>query len=300
MQYSNPTYAADPTEDFATHRDFYEKSAYAAFPQQHRAIGGFGASISRVDQQAIDLIDPPVPWIAFQTAFGLSEIGFDVGDGFHHQSQSPPTGVTVTPPKTEQRYFVPKAHTGLFLTIPEAGLRDLLDEYSIDTEAFNPFVGKLVPDQDAFHTLKQIWRVSGLGCTSGSLIFDGLVLQLIGRMANTGAVSPLASAAPDDKRIARAVEYLEAHLGENITIADLADAACLSVGHFSRTFKATLGEPVWSYVQRRRCERARDMLVLTSETIAEIAHKCGFSSQAHLTTSIKRRFGVTPAAFRNT
>ena len=101
-----------------------------------------------------------------------------------------------------------------------------------------------------------------------------------------------------DARIARAIEYAEAHLGEALTVAEIAGVACLSAGQFSRTFKATVGEPVWVYVQRRRGERAMQMLRRTDLPIAEIAYRCGFGSQAHFTICFKRQFGATPGAVR--
>ncbi|MBM2578134.1 helix-turn-helix transcriptional regulator [Jannaschia sp. Os4] len=101
-----------------------------------------------------------------------------------------------------------------------------------------------------------------------------------------------------DPRIARAVQHLEAHLAEPFAVADLAAVANLSPSHFARRFKAETGEPTWSYVQRRRCERARALLPDTTLPIAEIAHRCGFSHHAHLTRNFRNRYGLTPSMLR--
>ena len=103
---------------------------------------------------------------------------------------------------------------------------------------------------------------------------------------------------PEDVRIARVVDYVEAHLDKALTVAELAAIACLSAGHFSRTFKATIGEPVWAYVQRRRGERAMEMLQHTDLPIAEIAYACGYPHQCHFTVCFKRQFGATPGQVR--
>lgn len=101
-----------------------------------------------------------------------------------------------------------------------------------------------------------------------------------------------------DPRIASVLDYIEVHYGDTMSTAELADVACLSPGHFSRIFKAMIGEPVWTYVSRRRCERAKEMLLTTQLPVAEIAFCCGFAHQSHLTRSFQRQFGTTPAAAR--
>ena len=102
----------------------------------------------------------------------------------------------------------------------------------------------------------------------------------------------------DDPRITRVIDYIETHFGDELSVGELATVAAMSPGHFSRVFKTATGEPVWAYVQRRRCERAQEMLEFTRESIAEVAHACGFSSQAHFTHCFRQAFGVTPGALR--
>lgn len=102
-----------------------------------------------------------------------------------------------------------------------------------------------------------------------------------------------------DPRIARALDYIDGHLGERLTVAYLAEVAHLSAGHFSRNFKAIMGEPVWTYVTRRRCERAKEMLLTTKLPIAEIAFRCGFAHQAHMTTVLGQHLGATPGTIRS-
>ncbi|MEE4537155.1 MAG: AraC family transcriptional regulator, partial [Erythrobacter sp.] len=72
-----------------------------------------------------------------------------------------------------------------------------------------------------------------------------------------------------------------------------------SPAHFSRVFKATVGEPVWAYVQQRRCVRAKELLTGTRLPLVEIAYRCGFSSQAHFTRSLKAHFEATPGQIRS-
>ena len=132
------------------------------------------------------------------------------------------------------------------------------------------------------------------------LYAEGLGLAALGLALDGGGMGALAavSTAGLDARLARAVEHAEAHLGEALSVAELAAAAAMSPSHFARAFRAGTGEPVWAFVQRRRCERARELLLATRLPLAEVAHRTGFADQSHLTTSLRRRYGATPGDLR--
>lgn len=103
----------------------------------------------------------------------------------------------------------------------------------------------------------------------------------------------------DLSRIRRAVDWAEGYLLEpTLSVSDMATAAGLSSCHFGVVFKTHMGESPYSYVLRRRAEFARDLIEGTDEPIAQIAFAAGFSSQAHLTTVMRRVLGVTPGKLR--
>jgi AraC family transcriptional regulator len=94
-------------------------------------------------------------------------------------------------------------------------------------------------------------------------------------------------------------DYIDSHLDENISLADLSARSGCSVNYFMRLFKQSFGMPPHRYIIERRVERAKALLRLDrSSSIAEIAAVCGFSNQAHMQTLFKRVAGVTPGAFR--
>ena len=98
--------------------------------------------------------------------------------------------------------------------------------------------------------------------------------------------------------IARVLDLIEEHLGEDLSHARLAAVAGVSVYGFARAFVKVVGEPPHRYVQKRRCQRAMDLLRQRGMSISDIAAQLGFSSQAHLTTSFVRHTGATPARYR--
>lgn len=96
----------------------------------------------------------------------------------------------------------------------------------------------------------------------------------------------------------RAKEFVEANLTETIRIEDLADVTRLSASYFSRAFRSDFGESPYAYVVHRRIERAKEMMLLTDESLAYIARACGLSDQPHLTRLFHRIVGVSPASWR--
>jgi AraC family transcriptional regulator len=98
--------------------------------------------------------------------------------------------------------------------------------------------------------------------------------------------------------LGRAVGYIEENLSEDLTLADIAEAARVSPYHFSRLFKVSAGLSPHQYVIHRRVESAKNLLSKTNLPIAEVAQRVGFADQAHLTNQFKRLVGVTPGAFR--
>ena len=85
----------------------------------------------------------------------------------------------------------------------------------------------------------------------------------------------------------------------DITVADLANVACLSIFHFTRTF-AAMGVPPHRYVSRRRLESAKTMIATGRASLSEIAFNCQFSSQSSFTRAFRRAVGMTPAEYRQT
>jgi AraC family transcriptional regulator len=100
------------------------------------------------------------------------------------------------------------------------------------------------------------------------------------------------------ERLRRVRDYVEAHLDEDLSLTILADIACLSAYHFSRSFKQATGVGLHHYVMQRRLERAKTLLRRTNQPLALIAQEAGFADQSHLTTIFRREIGVTPGEFR--
>jgi AraC family transcriptional regulator len=90
------------------------------------------------------------------------------------------------------------------------------------------------------------------------------------------------------------VDFIEAHLDQDLSLAQLAGVAGISVSHLKTLFRRTMGLPVHQYVLRRRVERARTLLIAGEMPMAEVALEAGFAHQSHMAQCMKRILGVTP------
>jgi AraC family transcriptional regulator len=91
--------------------------------------------------------------------------------------------------------------------------------------------------------------------------------------------------------------YIDAHIGEHISLDDLARQAGISRFHFARQFRLTTGESPMGYLRRVRIERSKSILQSRETTIAEVAATLGFSDQSHFTRTFGRLVGVSPGSF---
>ena len=131
------------------------------------------------------------------------------------------------------------------------------------------------------------------------LYVEGLSIALgaraLGRATGRPEETPVGGT---ERRVGRAMEYARAHLGESLSVAELAEVACMSPSWFARAFKAAVGVAVYAWVREARLERARELLTGTGLGVAEVAARTGFADQSHLTRAFRRRYGTTPARVR--
>jgi AraC family transcriptional regulator len=96
----------------------------------------------------------------------------------------------------------------------------------------------------------------------------------------------------------RLQDYIDNNLSHSLPVAELAGMAGLSVRHFIQAFTRSFGEPPHRYVVDRRLGFAEKLLTRGDLTIAEVAYQSGFSSQSHLTTTMKKHRQKTPLQVR--
>jgi AraC family transcriptional regulator len=99
-------------------------------------------------------------------------------------------------------------------------------------------------------------------------------------------------------QLRRVTDYLHEHLADAGDMAALAGIVGLSDGHFSRAFKVSTGVPPHRWLLNARVAKARDLLMQSKLSLAEISLAVGFADQAHFTRTFGSIVGTSPRAWQ--
>lgn len=134
------------------------------------------------------------------------------------------------------------------------------------------------------------------------LFADGIRAALCAHLVanyNSGNWRPAArQPSLEQRRLHRVLDFIEARLGESISLDDLAGEACLSPFHFARLFRQATGLAPHQYLTERRIKVAQEMIVSGGVSLTEVAIDTGFGSQASFCRAFRKATGVSPKAYR--
>jgi AraC-like DNA-binding protein len=135
--------------------------------------------------------------------------------------------------------------------------------------------------------------------TASRLQQDSLLLSLLTQfiLRHGDTSSSPRSTGKERESVCRVREYLQDYYAEDVTLALLAQVACLSPYYLSRVFKAEVGVSLKHYQTQVRVDRAK-MLLAGGMSIREVAAETGFVDQSHLTHQFKRLVQITPGKYR--
>jgi AraC family transcriptional regulator len=95
-----------------------------------------------------------------------------------------------------------------------------------------------------------------------------------------------------------ALDLIDSHLGDRLTLDELAACSGVSRAHFVRRFRAFTGLPPHQYLNLRRIEKAKLLLRQRNTCLAAIALEVGYSSQSHFAQAFRHATGQTPRQYR--
>jgi len=124
--------------------------------------------------------------------------------------------------------------------------------------------------------------------------------EIVYRVLRAGQRQRLLDAAVSETAsnpVTQVITYIRGHLAEPLTVADLAERACLSPSAFAHLFRDVSGMSPYQFIKSLRLDRARDLLVCENMNVSEVARSVGYSSLSHFINEFKRHFGVTPRAY---
>lgn len=287
------TAAAHPS-----YSEFYQASAYASFDHETRAAGSLGVQLMKVRQDGHTLTDRATPDLltGIRRRVTAAPALYNLGDGWINIPTDRPHAV-VAPPLTDVDYRIDGPSELIIVAAPAHRLAGAVDSPSL-IERLAPVYETPFHDP-LFEALgARAWTEAG---RADGLFVDSAAVAMLSIHLSAADARRRASpwlAPPTDLRFSRVIDYIDAHLAEDMSLTDLAAVACLSPFHFTRAFKARHGMSPLRFVQRRRVERAMRLLSAPGGRLVEIAHQCGFADQAHFTTTFRRATGSTPGAWR--
>ncbi len=103
----------------------------------------------------------------------------------------------------------------------------------------------------------------------------------------------------DDQYVQKVRSIIEAHLeNSNFTVADLCQHMAISHSHFHRKIKALTGYSANQFIRFIRLSKAKEELVHTDKTIAEVAFETGFTDPVYFSRVFRKNYQITPSAYR--
>lgn len=140
------------------------------------------------------------------------------------------------------------------------------------------------------------------GCPAGRLYGESLsaafASYLLSRYGAQPAADERAGVTFSRGKASRLRDYIQANLGKEMALGELANLVGLSSHYFSQVFKNTFGATPHRYVLCQRIQEARRLLAAQGLSISDVAVDLGFVDQSHFTRIFRQMTGTTPKQFQ--
>lgn len=95
-------------------------------------------------------------------------------------------------------------------------------------------------------------------------------------------------------------KYIDDNIQKPISLEEASEYAHINKSYLSQLFKQKTGYTFSSYVNYRKLNRARNLLLQTEKNIAEISQECGYRNVSYFSTVFTKTVGISPGSFRKT
>lgn len=100
------------------------------------------------------------------------------------------------------------------------------------------------------------------------------------------------------RRIQLAMDYIDQHITEELTLREVAAVSNMSTSYFSQLFRELNGFTAWDYITSRRIDLAQRLLISSNESIYSIALQSGFNNTTNFYKAFKKITGISPSVYR--
>ena len=101
------------------------------------------------------------------------------------------------------------------------------------------------------------------------------------------------------EKIKDIIKYIEENYRKAISIDEIAAVCNFSASHFMKYFKKVMGRSFVDYLNDYRLSMASRLLLSSTDSILEIATDCGYENLSYFNRLFKKKYGITPSAYRN-
>jgi AraC family transcriptional regulator len=235
----------------------------------------------------------------------------DVSDAFGQCSHRLSAGaVKATPAGLAQLLRLKGDAETLIVDLPDALVADVLAQgmgLEIENAVLTPFAAAgdpivarlMLSMMDEADRRPAAQERSDMSRLSSAALGEALAVQFVRRSISAAHVDHRPKKQVLGLRQVRNVmDVIHARLADPLSLADLASAAGASRAHFARGFRGMTGYTPMAYVQKKRIEKAQELLLETDHSVLEIAVAVGFQNQSHFAVAFRRTTGISPNQFR--
>lgn len=289
---TNPTYSS--------YAQWYSEGHLAPYVHTMKSPGGI-LSLVEAKQPPGDMSDPAVPEIVlYQDLIGGTQVSGNLGGG-NFTSKSKKGGFFLAAPNFANTTIIDQAHQLRAVSFPLAYWQTLLDGGMDGQFEFDrPEIHNGTFSSPIVHAaMLRLWSLSEEEDVPSRLLAQAAGSEILAELCRlsgqpftpaTGGLAPWAER--------RCLELIHARYREDISLEELAAEARLSLFHFARMFKQSIGVPPRVYMTRLRMEKACELLKYTDLPITEIAFEVGYSSNQVLARIFSKYHNMTPTDYR--
>lgn len=280
--------------------EWYSDSHEATYVRTRKSPGGL-LDLVDLARPAGDMSHPALAeLVLYQDQLGGGQVSANAGGGFF-SVKSEQGAFFLAAPNFAQTVMVDRSHQVRSLSFSLTQWQTMLDEAAggqFSVESLNLYRG-------SFHSpvirsaLQNLWVLSEEEGVPSRLLVRAAGCEILAELCRLGG-APLETVngglAPVIQR--RSLEAMRTRMSEDLSLDELAADAGLSVFHFARMFKQSLGVPPRVYLTQLRMERAIELLQKTELTITQIAQEVGYSSSQVLARIFLKHYHRSPTEYR--
>ena len=197
------------------------------------------------------------------------------------------------PPGIAQRYTLPDAvdTVTMWLHFTGTGVPEILEEVGLAGGVFHA----CFPDETE-QLFRYMINMNAIPDTKSRLSAKGYLLNVLASFVQSGFRQQTAAAVDVVRKM---LEYINFHWQKELNVSQIAQAVCLSNSRAAHLFKETVGESIYSYIERIRIAEAKRLLLSTDMPISEIGTLIGYTDALYFSRKFKASTSLSPRKYRS-